>query len=67
MSGFAVRRRRLQFEAGPETHVFYACKEHESVLGVGTTDVPCFFPWLDEPPEPVDQEEEMACDFCREG
>ena len=67
VSGFAVVRRLLQFEAGPEKTTFHACDEHQDRLGIGTTDVMCFFATDDHPPETVDVEDEIDCDFCREG
>jgi len=66
MSGYAVVRRRFQFEAGPEKTTFHACDEHQDRLGVGTTDVMCFFAVTSEPPEPVSVDDEIDCDFCRE-
>ena len=64
---YAIRARRLQFEAGPEKHTFYACVEHRDKLGIGTTSVMCFFATSDELPYDIDEEEEISCDFCREG
>lgn len=64
---YAVRARLLQFEAGPMKQVFFACEGHRDKLGIGTTDVMCFFATSNELPYDVDEEEEISCDFCREG
>ena len=67
----AVVRRCLQFVAGPEKTMFFACEEHVNKLGVGTTDgatdVSCFYATVGCPPEPVSPEDDVACWFCREG
>jgi len=65
-----VAKRRMQFEAGPETTVFYACAAHRSILERG--DVSCFLRLRDEPvvdvsPEEADDPDSYPCDFCREG
>ena len=62
---FAVASRRLQFEAGPEQHTFYACREHRRILDSG--DVSCFFAYEKESVKDEDEETEIECDFCREG
>lgn len=62
---YAIASRKMQFEAGPQQHVFYACAEHRSVLESG--DVTCFFAYDAEQVQPVDEEMEVDCDFCREG
>jgi hypothetical protein len=64
----AVCKRRLHFEAGPETQTFYACAAHRRALETG--DVMCFLPMREYPVEPLsdeDLEDEMACDLCKEG
>lgn len=61
----AVCQRRLQFEAGPESYVFAACEECRPQLEKGA--VMCFFPLAADPVEPVDPDDELTCDLCREG
>lgn len=65
MASIAVWKRLMQFEAGPETHTFYGCHAHKDELERG--DVMCFFPLRNEPVRPVDPEDEIDCDLCREG
>jgi hypothetical protein len=55
--------RRMQFEAGPESSVFYACTGHAPRLD-GYTN--CHFPVTQWPVQPEDTEDELTCDFCRE-
>jgi hypothetical protein len=68
----AICKRVLHFEAGPQTHTFYACAEHRAALDKG--DVICFFPMRDQPVEPLSADEQLDadaealdCDLCREG
>ena len=65
MSSCAVCSRRLQFEAGPQTHRFYVCEEHRHDLERG--DVSCFFATATEPLRDEDEDKEIPCDLCREG
>lgn len=55
----------MQFEAGPETHTFYACAAHREKLERG--DVMCFLKIRNKAVETVDFNDEIGCDFCREG
>ena len=61
----ATTRRRLQFCAGPQTIEFFACPEHRATLDQG--DVSCFRVMRTEPVRDVDPDEDIECDFCREG
>lgn len=61
---FAIASRQLQFTAGPQSEVFYACEQHRALLDTGFG---CFYPTKNHPVEPVDDAEEMSCDLCREG
>ena len=65
MSEAAVVSLRMQFCAGPETYVFYACHEHRPLLEKG--DVSCFLKFVNEPIQPVDPDDEESCYFCQEG
>lgn len=69
---FALYRRRLQFTAGPESYTFHACPEHRILLGQddltkGQSDVSCFFATEKDKVEAVDPDDEITCNFCREG
>lgn len=55
----------MAFEAGPQSHTFYACAEHKPKLEAG--NVMCFLRIRNQGVEPVDPLEDMVCDFCREG
>ena len=61
----AATRRRLQFCAGPQTYEFFACPEHRVILVRG--DVSCFLVIRSESVRSVDPDEDIECDFCREG
>lgn len=61
----AVCSRRLQFESGPQQHTFYACREHKRILELG--NVICFFALNSELIVGVSPDDEVGCDFCREG
>lgn len=62
---YAIVSRRMQFTAGPQTHTFYACEEHREALDRG--DVSCFLRIRGVEVIAEDPEDELACDFCREG
>lgn len=62
---YAVCSRKLQFEAGPEQHEFFACEEHKPDLEAGK--VTCFFAVKAHPLKTVDPTDEISCDLCREG
>lgn len=55
--------RRMQFEAGPESTVFYACEGHKARLDSYTN---CHFPVTCWPVEAENPDDEQQCDFCRE-
>ena len=61
--------RRMQFCAGPEQHTFYACHNSEcrTALLRGDVGSSCFFVIVGEPMMPVDPEDDIRCDVCREG
>lgn len=63
---FATCSRVLQFRAGPNDHTFYACEEHRPRLEDGTYDGN-FFGDPADVIEPVDPDDELHCDYCREG
>lgn len=63
---FALYSRVLQFRAGPESHQFFACAEHRPALERGDHDG-CFFGVDADVIAPVDPNDEIACDYCREG
>lgn len=65
MSSFAVCSRILEFRAGPQNYEFHACQEHRKKLEDGTVDL--FFPTEDNPVLEVNVDQEIDCDFCREG
>lgn len=62
----AIACRVLQFRAGPESHRFYACEQHAAQLEKDWP-IDLFFSTDRDPVEPVDEADEMDCDFCREG
>lgn len=53
---------KMQFEAGPETHRFYACEQHYQDLYRGR--VSCFLLIKNEYLEAA-HEDEAECYFCR--
>lgn len=53
----------MQFEAGPESSVFYACADHSLRLLSGTN---CHYPVTAWPVEAENPDDELTCDFCRE-
>jgi hypothetical protein len=60
----ATCSRVMQFEGGPQRTRFYACDGHYDSLHVPSM---CHFPIFTEPVRNEDPEEEINCDFCREG
>lgn len=66
MQDRAVCSRTLQFRAGPNEHRFYACEEHRADLTAGDFDG-LFFGRESDALLPVDPEDEIHCDYCREG
>lgn len=61
---YAIASRRMQFEAGPEKQTFYACADCLPELRKG--QVMCFLVLRDEDVQPVDPDDEIDCDLCRE-
>ncbi len=65
---FAVASRVFQFCAGPEHQLFYACEEHRDLLyHPRNFHNGLFLELINEPVLEVDPEQELACEFCREG
>lgn len=65
----AVWSRKLQFCAGPNDYTFHVCDECKPCLeGAWPTITPSlFFSTPDEPIRPVDPDDEIGCDGCRDG
>lgn len=63
MAELAVRSRVLQFSAGPNEHTFFACERHLPQLLAG--DMQLFFGRSFDVSAPVDEADEIACDWCR--
>jgi hypothetical protein len=59
--------RTLRFCAGPQTHTFYACTECKPELERATLHHGLFAIMPSEPIRPVDPDDELTCDCCREG
>lgn len=62
----AVCARTLQFRAGPNEYTFHACDEHRAVLASNDPE-PLFFMTTDQPLREVAPDDELQCDWCREG
>lgn len=62
----ALWSRKLQFRAGPNAHTFFACEEGKAALERGDVGSGLFFTTADEPVRPVDPDEDIQCDCCRE-
>lgn len=62
----AVYLRRLQFRAGPQSHWFAACREHREDIQRGDYSG-VFFPAKADDVQAIGEDDEMACDWCREG
>jgi hypothetical protein len=60
----ATVSRLMQFSTGPQQHRFYACPECLEWLRHGPQ---LFYAIKYKGLEPVDPEEEIECDGCREG
>lgn len=67
MSKYAVANREMQFTAGPQKHTFYACAIHRPELVEGYNGLFYPPPPPGTPSYPVDPEDEVECDYCREG
>lgn len=63
----AIASRRFQFCAGPESTVFYACEEHAHRLSESRNPPICFLTITSEPVVAHDADDELCCDYCREG
>ena len=65
----AVWQRRLQFRAGPQSTVFHACADASCKSALERADVGTglFFGRITDVMEPVDPDDEIPCDVCREG
>jgi hypothetical protein len=61
----AVVSRRMQFCAGPESTVFYACERHRSDLDRPWYANQLFYTLDRWPIEPVNEDDDIACDSCR--
>jgi hypothetical protein len=59
-----IAKRLMQFCAGPEQMVFYACEEH--LLELVRGDVSCFLKLKGETIQPVADPDEDECFFCKE-
>lgn len=64
---YAVASRVMQFRAGPNEYRFHACVRHLPYLRDGKAGDGLFFATVDQPVEPVNADEEIECDLCREG
>jgi hypothetical protein len=62
----ATWSRVLQFRSGPQDHTFYTCDEHRPALEDGSAGSGCFFASARDPIHPVDPDDEIECDLCRE-
>lgn len=60
----AIAARRLEFRSGPNSHIFYACREHTTLLDTG--DVDNFFAVPRHPVFFISPDDGIECDFCRE-
>lgn len=67
MSNPARWSRTLQFCAGPQTNIFYACEDGKADLERGDVGSGLFWIIASEPVQPVDPDDEITCDCCREG
>lgn len=66
MSEWAVASRVLQFCAGPNEHRFYACEAHRPLLEAGEYSG-LFFGVTKDEVQPENADDELQCDYCREG
>lgn len=60
----AIKARMMQFTAGPQENLFFACPLHTDKLNYA---VPNFFIDHKDPIVDVAEDDEIECDFCREG
>jgi hypothetical protein len=61
---YAIAARLFQFEAGPQTEWFYACKEHRDKLDQPPS---CFLSIPGQEVKRVRLVDEVPCWFCQEG
>jgi hypothetical protein len=64
-TGFAIASLVLEFRSGPQSTRFYACPLH--VVDLPTAGGGLFFRAQGSALEPVNPDDEMTCDLCREG
>lgn len=66
MNAPAVCSRVLQFRAGPNESRFYACAAHRADLARGDYGG-LFFGLLKDEMRDEDTDDDLTCDYCREG
>jgi hypothetical protein len=65
LSAHAIAARRMQFVAGPQSHVFHACATHQGDLLRPWYANDLFFAVPRWPVEAVNPDDEIGCDSCR--